>query len=108
VIHPDVLQVRRLVVREAGRFPELARTCYERAPQRTVVTLASYLQRLADRGLLRLEDPLVAANHFAFLILGMPLDRAMFGAQDDALTPADHARFRRRRGPGLPRRLRPR
>jgi TetR/AcrR family transcriptional repressor of mexJK operon len=93
VIHPDVLQVRRLVVREAGRFPDLARTYYEQAPQRTVVTLASCLQRLAERGLLRLEDPLVAANHFAFLILGMPLDRAMFGAEDDTLTAADHERF---------------
>jgi TetR/AcrR family transcriptional repressor of mexJK operon len=33
-----------------------------------------------ERGLLRVPDPLAAANHLAWLILGPPLDAAIFGA----------------------------
>lgn len=88
VMQPQVLQLRRLVIAEAGRFPELARTYYERAPQRVLAALATALQQLAARGLLRLDDPLLAANHFAFLIVAIPLDKAMF-CGDDSFTAAD-------------------
>jgi TetR/AcrR family transcriptional regulator, mexJK operon transcriptional repressor len=89
VIQPRVTQLRRLVIAEAGRFPDLARTYYERVPQRTVDALATRLDTLASRGLLRIDDPQLAATHLAWLILGMPMDRAMFHATDDALPPAD-------------------
>jgi TetR/AcrR family transcriptional repressor of mexJK operon len=87
VLRPDLLRLRRLVIGEAGRFPELARTYYERAPERTLVALAACFQGLAERGLLRVDDPALAAGHFAYLVLGAPLDRAMFGGVDQA--PAD-------------------
>jgi TetR/AcrR family transcriptional regulator, mexJK operon transcriptional repressor len=92
VIQPRVLQLRRLVIGEAGRFPELARTYYERAPDRVISALASCLQRLRERGLLGLEDPVLAASHLAWLILAVPLDRAMF-CGDDSFTPAELERF---------------
>ena len=41
VMQPQVLQLRRLVIAEAGRFPELARTYYERAPERVIAALAT-------------------------------------------------------------------
>jgi len=78
VIRPEVLQLRRLVIGEAGRFPELAETYYKRVPERVLETLRSNLDRLAERGLLRIDDPMLAANHFVALILWLPLDRAMF------------------------------
>jgi TetR/AcrR family transcriptional regulator, mexJK operon transcriptional repressor len=78
VIRPEVLQLRRLVIGEAGRFPNLAETYYERVPERMLVTLASNLDQMAERGLLEIEDPMLAANHFVALILWVPLDRAMF------------------------------
>jgi len=86
VIQPQVLQLRRLVIAEAGQFPELARSYYERVPERVLATLASRLQDLADRGLLHLDDPRLAANHFVGLILWMPLDSAMFCGDDESLT----------------------
>lgn len=92
VINPSVLQLRRLVIAEAGRFPDLARTYYERAPERVLAALAAALQQLADRGRVRLEDPLLAANHLAFLILGSPLDRAMF-CGDESVSAADLDRY---------------
>jgi TetR/AcrR family transcriptional regulator, mexJK operon transcriptional repressor len=89
VLQPELLLLRRLVIGESGRFPELAHTYYERAPERTLNTLASSFQRLAERGLLRLDDAPLAARHFAYLVLGAPLDRAMFCGGDGEMTPAE-------------------
>jgi TetR/AcrR family transcriptional repressor of mexJK operon len=89
VQRPDLLQLRRLVIGESGRFPGLARTYYERAPERTLAILASCFQRLAERGLLRVDDPQLAAWHFAYLVLGATLDRAMFCGPDAELSTAE-------------------
>ena len=89
VLQPELLLLRRLVIGESGRFPELAHTYYERAPERTLDMLASSFQRLAERGLLRLDDAPLAARHFAYLVLGAPLDRAMFCGGDGEMTPAE-------------------
>jgi TetR/AcrR family transcriptional repressor of mexJK operon len=93
VTRPQTLQLRRLLIGEAGRFPELARAYYERVPQRVVATLASEFAHLTERGLLHTDDPRLAADHFAWLILGMPMDRAMFLGADDAPGPAQLDRF---------------
>lgn len=89
VVQPEVLQLRRLVLAEANRFPDLARSYYERTAERTLEILASHFRELGERGLLRVADPVLAAGHFAFLIFGMPLDRAMFGADTERLTKAE-------------------
>lgn len=78
VITPEVISLRRLVIGEGRRFPRLAMTFYELGPQRTIETLASSFDHLARRGLLRLRDPQVAAEHFNWLIMSTPLARAMF------------------------------
>ena len=78
VLQPHVVRLRRLVIAEADRFPELARTYYQRAPARALDTLASAFGDLAKRGLLHLDDPRLAAGHFAYLILSIPQDEAMF------------------------------
>jgi len=88
-LQPEAVQLRRLVIGEAGRFPDLAREYYERVPQRVVAALAQQLARLAERGLLSVPAPLMAANHLAWLILGAPLDAAMFGAEFNAYAPND-------------------
>ena len=89
VMRPQVLQMRRLLIGESARFPELARTYYERAPERVLTALAPELQRLTDRDLLRVADPLLAAKHFAFLVLGPALDKAMFYGDDIGFTTAE-------------------
>jgi TetR/AcrR family transcriptional regulator, mexJK operon transcriptional repressor len=89
VIQPRVLQLRRLVIGEAGRFPDLARTYYERVPEHVVRVLAERFGQLAARGQLRLDEPLLAAHHFAWLVLMMPLDRGMFCGDDLDLTAAE-------------------
>ncbi|GAA1864454.1 TetR/AcrR family transcriptional regulator [Pseudonocardia ailaonensis] len=82
VLGPRVLPLRRMLIGEAGRFPELAREYYERAPGLVMRSLAAHLP--AQPGL-RIDDPAIAAEHFAFLVLGAPLDRGLF----DPDVPAD-------------------
>jgi len=89
VMQPRLLQLRRLIISEAGRFPDLARTYYRRVPERVMDALAAQLGELAGRGLLRVDDPHVAASHLAFLILGLPLDRAMFLGTGHELSAAE-------------------
>lgn len=89
VVRPEVLQLRRLVIGEAGRFPELARSYFELVIQRTYQLIAALLRDLAERGELYVEDPLTAAYHFAWLTLGRPLDDAMFLGTDEALAGID-------------------
>jgi TetR/AcrR family transcriptional repressor of mexJK operon len=78
VTQPHLIQLRRIIIAEAGRFPELARFWYAQAPARAHATLAQQFRKLARRGLLRADDPLLAAQHFNWLILSIPLNRAMF------------------------------
>lgn len=89
VLSPDVLALRRLVIGEAGRFPRLGRAYYERGPERTAVTLAAHFQRLADRGLLRMDDPVRAAHHFNWLVTSIPLNQVMLCGDTPQFTAAD-------------------
>jgi TetR/AcrR family transcriptional repressor of mexJK operon len=73
-----VLQLRRLVIGASPYLPAVAQAYYERAPEQTIEALAGCFGQLAGRGLLRITDPLAAAGHFAFLVLGRALDKSLF------------------------------
>jgi TetR/AcrR family transcriptional repressor of mexJK operon len=77
VLTPRLMQLRRLVIGEVSRFPDLARVLYERGPQREQARLRAMFERLAARGLLTMADPAVAASQFNWLIMADPLNRAM-------------------------------
>ena len=51
---------------------------------RAISAIASALKKLADRGLLAIDDPVVAASHFNWLVMGDPVNRAML-LGDDAI-----------------------
>jgi TetR/AcrR family transcriptional repressor of mexJK operon len=91
VLQPRVLELRRLVIGEASRFPELGRAFYERGPERTIDALAQAFEGLARRGVLRLEDPRLAAAHFNWLVMSVPINAAMF-LGEDAVPPAAEMR----------------
>lgn len=92
VLTPNVLALRRLVIAEADRFPELAGTYYRLAPARAVEVLASALQPYADSGLLRAADTGLAASTFAYLVLASAQDRALFHPAQ-RLDPAERDRL---------------
>jgi len=78
VLQEPVVQLRRLVVGEANRVPELAQLYYTQAPARTLAAFADCFAVLHRRGLLHVSEPALAAEHFAFLIIGRAIDQALF------------------------------
>jgi TetR/AcrR family transcriptional repressor of mexJK operon len=89
LLQPDVVRLRRLVIAEADRFPEIGRAWFDRGFDRALVILGEAMRRLADRGLLHnLSDPTLAACQFAGLVMYQPMNQAMF-AGTDAPQPAD-------------------
>jgi TetR/AcrR family transcriptional repressor of mexJK operon len=81
LMQPELLRLRRLVIANAERFPEIGRTWFAQGFGRVLETLAACFARYRERGLLRLDDPLLAANHFTGLLLWIPLNRAMFSGE---------------------------
>lgn len=93
VMRPRLLQLRRLVIGEAGRFPELGRLFAERGPARTMADLAAAFRGLTERGLLAADDPELAAAHFNWLVMSVPLNRAMLTGDDTAPPAAELRRY---------------
>ena len=94
VLTPGLMQLRRLVIAEAGRFPELGRALHDGGPRRAMQALERLFVRLAARGLLTLDDPAAAASHFNWLIMGEPVSQVMLLGNDaipDAAWQARHA-----------------
>ena len=59
---PDALALHRLVYAEAGRFPEMGRIFFDRAPGMAHALLGGFLRSMMERGLLRSADPTRAAK----------------------------------------------
>jgi TetR/AcrR family transcriptional repressor of mexJK operon len=55
--------------------------------------LAAASERLAERGVLQLDDPLLAGAHFNWLIMSIPLNQAMLCGHDEPPAPADLDRY---------------
>ncbi len=92
---PEVLRLRRLVIGEAGRFPQLGLAYWERGFQAGVSALAGSIDTLARRGRLAVDDPQLAAQHLAGLVLWVPLNRAMFAGGEERLPAAELERIAR-------------
>ena len=78
LMQPRVLRLRRLVMANAERFPDVGRGWYEQGFDRVLATLGTSFRSLADRKLLRVDDPLLAANHFVGMLLWIPINKAMY------------------------------
>jgi TetR/AcrR family transcriptional repressor of mexJK operon len=77
VMQPDVLRLRRLVIGESGRFPELGKMFYDLGPKRATEQLAQALREVSLQEGVLIEDPNTAAEFLLCLLLSIPLDRAM-------------------------------
>ncbi|PJZ84898.1 TetR/AcrR family transcriptional regulator C-terminal domain-containing protein [Leptospira harrisiae] len=75
---PEVIQLRRLVIGEAERFPELAALFFKKGPQVAFDKLAELFAVFCKKGLLQIQDVKKAAEDFNWLILSNFLNRAMF------------------------------
>jgi TetR/AcrR family transcriptional repressor of mexJK operon len=84
VLTPKLMQLRRTVIGEVGRFPDLGRKLYEAGPKRAVAAFAAALSDLTQRGLLSIEDPATAASDFNWLVMSASLNQVML-LGDDAI-----------------------
>ena len=77
VMTPRLLRLRRLVIGEVSRFPELAQALFENGPQRSVQSLTIVISKLVQRGLLTAPSPVVAATTLNWLVLAAPINETM-------------------------------
>ncbi|NKM22393.1 TetR family transcriptional regulator [Rhizobium laguerreae] len=77
VLTPGLMQLRRLVIAEAQRFPELAKLLYARGPARALEVTGSAFEQLASKKLLQFSDAMVAASQFNWLVMADPVNRVM-------------------------------
>ena len=89
IISPRIQQLRRLVIAEAVRFPDLGKTYWENGFLRVLNSVADCLEVLDERGLLQVPEPRLAAEHFAGILLWIPSNQAMF----DVSSPIDEDRL---------------
>jgi len=85
IMQPELLALRRLVTGEASRFPQLGEVWWRGGPARLMAELTGLLRQADKDGQLAIDDPQLAAQQLQWLILSIPLNRAML-APDQAYT----------------------
>jgi TetR/AcrR family transcriptional repressor of mexJK operon len=74
----ELLKLRRLIIANADRMPQLGRSWYEKGFERMLASMASCFQKLTSRNLMQTSDPHLAASHFFGMLLWIPMNEAMF------------------------------
>lgn len=93
VMDPKVQRIRRLVIAEAPRFPEVADAYWKGGFDRVLGTMAAHLRGLDEAGKLKAPDAELAANHFAGLLLWIPSNHTMFSGRPDVVTEDELVRY---------------
>lgn len=89
IMSPQVQQLRRLVIAEAVRFPDLGLLFWERGFARVSESVGCCLRILHDKQLLDIPDIAMAAQHFAGMMLWIPSNRIMFAGAVLPVTEAE-------------------
>ncbi len=76
------IAIHRLVIRECDQFPEVAAAFYQGAVRRANEGIAAWLRRQRDRGLIKLDDPDVAAGMLRGMMSMDPQRAVMLGQRD--------------------------
>lgn len=76
---PETLAMYRILVAEAVRHPDLARSFWEAGPGLCKTRLIAILEELARRGQLVLPDPWIVADQFAGMLRAEVFHRLLLG-----------------------------
>ena len=98
VVRAEIVTLRRLLIAETRAFPELSREYYDRAPGAVIDAIATGFRAWMRAGVLRAGDARLAAEQFAYVVVGGALDRATLGVE---LPSAARLRARARAGVDL-------
>ena len=77
VLTPSLTQLRRMVIAEVGRFPELGQMLYDRGPGRSIERLTRAFTHYQSEHQMRRTDARQAASLFNWLVMGQPVNDAM-------------------------------
>jgi AcrR family transcriptional regulator len=89
VMQPRMLELRRLIIAEANRFPDLGRAFHARGLGLAMESLTAAFQRLARDGRLQISAPATAATQFNWLLMSEPINRVMMLGTDAIPTAAE-------------------
>lgn len=78
VLTPRLVRLRRMVIGEAERFPALGRSLFENGPGRSIARLARACAHYTRAGEIDTPEPLAAATQFNWMVMGAPVNAAMF------------------------------
>ncbi len=73
----DVINMHRVVVGESMRHHDMAELFYKNGPQKTLDTIAHFLQGQADRKRLHIDNANQAASQYMYMVAGEMLMRSM-------------------------------
>ncbi|MCS5718529.1 TetR/AcrR family transcriptional regulator [Herbiconiux sp. CPCC 205763] len=91
VLDARILQLRRLVIGEVGRFPDLGQALWRAGPMRSMTALTTAFSDFIEKGWMRDTDPRTAASFFNWLVMS-PINEAMLLGDD---VPRDPESIRR-------------
>lgn len=91
-LSPEALALRRLLLAEAERFPELVAIMAEQGASRGIERIAALLEDERRAGHIAFDDCRFAAMEFQEIVLSIPLRRAAFG---NPLTESEQAAWAR-------------
>ncbi len=77
-----IVDIYRVCIAEARRFPELTQAFFEKGPSFAFSQIAQVLKAAAEDGKLAIEEPLVAAQHLDQLCKATLFNKALFGLQE--------------------------
>ena len=80
----DAVALYRLVIGEAGRFPEVGNIFFASGPRQTIALLSAYLAGAMERGLLQQADPAAAARSLTSLCMSGSHQQLVMGPLDKA------------------------
>jgi AcrR family transcriptional regulator len=78
MLRPDIVALRRLVLAEAGRHPEILDEWTRRRPQAEAL-LVTVIERQAARGRLDVPDPALAAHQLTIVLFTEAHARSLYG-----------------------------
>lgn len=91
-LDPSMVQLGRIAVTQAARFPDLARRqAIAYWPRQQLVR--DLLERHAATGAIVAEDPEILAEHFLGMVAGMPARLASYGTVRDGADQERHTRI---------------
>lgn len=92
VMTPRLMRLRRMVISEVDRFPELGRALHRTGPGPSIDKFSRAIDHYQALGALKPGDPLTAAKHYNWLLMGEPLNAAMLLGDDGLLTKSEMAK----------------